>query len=29
MEEDELRYSKAVYKVGETGGIGMIIGEIL
>ena len=28
-EEDELRYSEAVEKVRETGGSGMIIGEIL
>ena len=28
-EEDKLRYLEAVDKVGETGGIGMIIGEIL
>ena len=28
-EEDELRYSEAVYKVRETCGIGMIISEIL
>ena len=29
MEEDELRYSEAVEKLRETGGSGMIIGEIL